>query len=105
MKAFTNANPRDLQHALTVVRQAKADGRSAALVGGGSDLLGMVKERIITPDVLVNLKAMNGRPFLVNRFQQIGFGLFDPRVSLDIIEFSLKLKTNPRLGKIKWIGE
>jgi xanthine dehydrogenase YagS FAD-binding subunit len=60
MKAFTNANPRDLEHALTIVRQAQQSGRTVSLAGGGSDLLGLMKERLVTPDVLVNLKAIKG---------------------------------------------
>ena len=33
MKSFTNVNPRDLRHALTLVQQARQDGRSATLAG------------------------------------------------------------------------
>ncbi len=39
MKAFVNANPRDLQHAATLLRQAHRDGRTAALAGGGTTRL------------------------------------------------------------------
>jgi xanthine dehydrogenase YagS FAD-binding subunit len=60
MKAFTNANPRDVAHAVTIVKQARADNRSVAIAGGGSDLLGMMKERLVTPDVLVSLKSIKG---------------------------------------------
>jgi xanthine dehydrogenase YagS FAD-binding subunit len=60
MKAFTNANPRDVAHAVTIVKQAHADSRSVAIAGGGSDLLGMMKERLVTPDVLVSLKSIKG---------------------------------------------
>jgi len=31
MKAFTNANPRDLTHALTLVRDARQAGRTQAV--------------------------------------------------------------------------
>jgi xanthine dehydrogenase YagS FAD-binding subunit len=60
MKAFTNANARDVSHALTLVRQAKEGGRSVAIAGGGSDLLGLMKERLVTPDVMVTLKSIKG---------------------------------------------
>jgi xanthine dehydrogenase YagS FAD-binding subunit len=60
MKAFTNVNPRDLAHATTLVRQTERAGRTAAFAGGGSDVLGMMKERLIAPDVLVSLKALTG---------------------------------------------
>jgi xanthine dehydrogenase YagS FAD-binding subunit len=58
MKAFANANPRDLPQAVALLARARAEGRTAAVAGGGSDLLGMIKERLVTPDVLVNLKAV-----------------------------------------------
>ncbi len=60
MKSFANTNARDVAHALTLVRQAKQDGRSAAIAGGGSDLLGLMKERLVTPDVIVSLKSIKG---------------------------------------------
>jgi xanthine dehydrogenase YagS FAD-binding subunit len=55
MKAFTNTNARDVQHALTLLKQ----GRTSA-AGGGSDLLALMKEQIISPDVLVSLKSIKG---------------------------------------------
>ena len=70
MKTFANANPRDLPQALTMIKDAQAGGRSFAIVGGGSDLLGMVKERIVAPDVLVNLKAIKG----LDQVGQVNFG-------------------------------
>ena len=60
MKAFTNANPRDVAHAVTIIRQARQEHQSVAIAGGGSDLLGMMKERLVTPDVLVSLKSIKG---------------------------------------------
>src|SRR5438132_8672486 len=60
MKTFANANAHDLQQAVTLVQQTRQDGRAASLVGGGSDLLALVKERIVAPDVLVNLKTIKG---------------------------------------------
>jgi xanthine dehydrogenase YagS FAD-binding subunit len=60
MKAFTNANPRDLAHAVTLFANARKENRSVAIAGGGSDLLGQMKERLITPDVLISLKSIKG---------------------------------------------
>jgi xanthine dehydrogenase YagS FAD-binding subunit len=60
MKSFTNANPRDLAQAVTLIKQGQANSRSVAIAGGGSDLLGMMKERLVAPDVLVNLKTIKG---------------------------------------------
>jgi xanthine dehydrogenase YagS FAD-binding subunit len=60
MKSFANANPRDLAHAVTLLRQTRQEGRTAAVAGGGSDLLGMIKEGLVAPDVVVSLKAIKG---------------------------------------------
>src|SRR5436853_903832 len=60
MKAFTNVNPKNVRHAMTLVRQARDNGQTAVVAGGGSDVLGMMKDRLVTPDVLVNLKAIPG---------------------------------------------
>ena len=57
MKTFANANARSLADAVTLAQQAHGDGLGASFTGGGRDLLGLVKERIVTPDVVVNLKT------------------------------------------------
>ena len=57
MRSFSSVNPKDLKAAASLLRQK---GPSAAIVGGGSDLLGMVKERLVMPDVLVSLKSIRG---------------------------------------------
>jgi xanthine dehydrogenase YagS FAD-binding subunit len=55
MKAFANVNPKDTREALSLL-----SGGRAAPVGGGSDLLGLVKEGIVSPELLVNLKSLTG---------------------------------------------
>ena len=60
MKSLINSNPRDLRQAVTLAEQARSNGRQAMIAGGGSDLLGMVKERIVSPDVLIHLKSIKG---------------------------------------------
>lgn len=60
MKTFSNVNPRDLKQAVSLAQQARRDGRAVAFAGGGSDLLGMVKERIVNPDVLIHLSSIKG---------------------------------------------
>jgi xanthine dehydrogenase YagS FAD-binding subunit len=58
MKAFTNANARSLSHAVSLVTQARQAHQSVAIAGGGSDLLGQMKERLVTPDLVVRLAAI-----------------------------------------------
>jgi xanthine dehydrogenase YagS FAD-binding subunit len=60
MKTFTNTNPQTFEQAVSLVQQARKDGQTASIVGGGSDLLALVKDFIIKPDVLVNLKTIKG---------------------------------------------
>jgi xanthine dehydrogenase YagS FAD-binding subunit len=60
MKTFANKNPQTLEQAVSFVEQARKDGQIPAVAGGGSDLLGMVKEFLVKPDVLVNLKTIKG---------------------------------------------
>jgi xanthine dehydrogenase YagS FAD-binding subunit len=60
MKTFANKNPQTLEQAVSFVQQARKDGQTPSVVGGGSDLLGMVKDFLIKPDVLVNLKTIKG---------------------------------------------
>jgi xanthine dehydrogenase YagS FAD-binding subunit len=58
MKAFTNTNARDVRHAVTLLKQARDQGRTASIAGGGSDLLGMMKERLVMPDMVVRLATI-----------------------------------------------
>ncbi len=74
MKAFANANPRDLRHALTLLTNARAAGRTAVLAGGGSDLLGMVKDHLVAPDLLVNLKAIAGFDRVISHADHVALG-------------------------------
>lgn len=60
MKSFTNANARDLSQAVSLSAAAHRANRTVSFAGGGSDLLALVKDRIVTPDVIVNLKTVNG---------------------------------------------
>jgi len=56
-----------LKEAVGLLQQAGQQGKHASIVGGGSDLLGMVKEHLISPDVLVNLKSIRGMDQIVEQ--------------------------------------
>jgi len=60
MRAFRNANPKSLRDAVQLLAAEHQQGRQAAIAGGGSDVLGMVKERLINPDTLVHLRGIKG---------------------------------------------
>ena len=58
--------PGTVDEAIEFVRTAREDGHSVSFAGGGTDLLQLVKERVVNrsgqdvPDVLVNLKSLEG---------------------------------------------
>ena len=58
MKRLTNVNARDLQQAIALAGDARKGGRAVAFAGGGSDLLGMAKDRLIAPDLVVRLATV-----------------------------------------------
>lgn len=60
MRPLRNARPQDLGEAVRLLDQARRDGRRAVVAGGGSDLLGMMKERLVEPDLVVSLRGIRG---------------------------------------------
>src|SRR5262249_48616991 len=52
----------------------RRDGRQASFAGGGSDLLALVKERIVTPDVLVSLRNIKGLDRVIQANGRIDIG-------------------------------
>ena len=66
MKGFTNQNARTLEEAVALAQEALQAGQSVSFAGGGTDLLQLMKDRVVNrpgsgqPDVLVNLKTVEG---------------------------------------------
>ena len=60
MKTFANENARDVEHAIQLSVENRETGRATYFVGGGSDLLALMKDRVIQPDMLVSLKPIKG---------------------------------------------
>jgi xanthine dehydrogenase YagS FAD-binding subunit len=60
MKTLSNATARDIRQAIQLSSDARQRGRSVSFAGGGSDLLALVKERVVAPDVIVSLKRIQG---------------------------------------------
>ena len=75
MKAFTNQNARTLDEAVALAQDALRDGRSVSFVAGGTDLLQLMKDKVVNrpgsgePDVLVNLKTVDGLDGVASRGQ------------------------------------
>jgi len=57
MKAFTYYNPKSVEDAIAVLGAEEKDSR---LLAGGTDLLGEMKNLYLSPDRLINLKAVPG---------------------------------------------
>ena len=60
MKSFANSNARTAEDASRRSQQTRAAGQHVSFAGGGTDLLQLVKDRIVSPDVIVNLKTIPG---------------------------------------------
>jgi xanthine dehydrogenase YagS FAD-binding subunit len=66
MKTFANYNARTVEEAVSLAQAGLRDGRSVSFAAGGTDLLQLVKDRIVNrpgssaPDVLINLKTVEG---------------------------------------------
>lgn len=69
MKSFSSANPKTVAEAVKLLGKG-----NAAPVGGGSDLLGMVKERLVTPDVLVNLRSIPAMAEVKEQGEEVAIG-------------------------------
>jgi xanthine dehydrogenase YagS FAD-binding subunit len=74
MKSFANVNARDMKDAASQIQAASKKNQSAVIVGGGSDALGMVKERLIMPDVLVSLKTIRGLDRVTEKSGEVVIG-------------------------------
>ncbi len=70
MRAFTNINAKDFKDAASLLQQHE----NAMVVGGGSDALGMVKEHLVNPDSLVNLKSIRGMDQITEKGGEVHIG-------------------------------
>lgn len=75
MKTITNQNVRTPVEAVAAARAGIETGRSVAFAAGGTDLLQLVKDRLVNrpgfgaPDLLVNLKSIEGLDQVASRGQ------------------------------------
>jgi len=89
MKAFTHVNARSVDEAIQLLVQSK--GR-AKLNAGGTDLLGVLKDRILPdyPETIINIKTIPGLSSIEVDEEGINIGALTPLV--DIISSSLVKK-------------
>src|SRR5262245_46555296 len=59
MQNFEHARPAKLDQALALIQKKRQEGKKVALVSGGSDMVGMLKDGLDRPDVVVDLKGLH----------------------------------------------
>src|SRR5690242_15011622 len=60
MKSFENIDPKSIAQAVGLLEKIQREKKSAIVVGGGSEILQLMKERVVTPDYVINLKSIAG---------------------------------------------
>ncbi len=60
MKSFENIDVKSVQQAVALLQKFQREKKSAIIVGGGSEILQLMKDQVVTPDYVVNLKSIPG---------------------------------------------
>ncbi len=87
MKKFDYVRPKTFEEALTLLSKY---GEKAKLIAGGTDVIVMIKQKAIAPDVLVSLQGIPG----LDRIQYNGSLSIGPMVTHRAIEKSENIKKN-----------
>ena len=87
MKKFDYLKPKTFEEALTLLGQY---GDKAKLIAGGTDVIVMIKQQTMAPDVLISLKGIPG----LDRIQCNGSLSIGPMVTHRAIEKSEVIKNN-----------
>ncbi|HEY1374303.1 MAG TPA: xanthine dehydrogenase family protein subunit M [Candidatus Binatia bacterium] len=64
MKAFENVDVKSVKEAVGLLQKFSKEKKDAAVVGGGSEYLQLMKVRVATPDYIVNLKTIPGLNYI-----------------------------------------
>jgi xanthine dehydrogenase YagS FAD-binding subunit len=64
MKSFENIDVKSVKEAVGLLQKYNNEKKSAAVVGGGSEYLQLMKVRVATPDYLLNLKTIPGLSYI-----------------------------------------
>jgi len=60
MKSFKNIDAKSVGEAVELLVKLGREGKSTQVVSGGSELLQLMKDRVLTPEYLINLKTIPG---------------------------------------------
>lgn len=64
MKTFENIDVKSVRQAVGLLQKLHSQKKNALVVSGGSELLQLMKDRVVTPDYLVNLKTIPGLSYI-----------------------------------------
>jgi xanthine dehydrogenase YagS FAD-binding subunit len=64
MKNFENIDVKSVKEAVGLLQKFNHEKKNAAVVGGGSEYLQLMKVRVATPDYLLNLKTIPGLSYI-----------------------------------------
>jgi xanthine dehydrogenase YagS FAD-binding subunit len=64
MKSFENVDAKSVKEAVSLLQKFHQQKKSAAVVGGGSEYLQLMKDRVVNPDYVVNLKTIPGLNYI-----------------------------------------
>jgi xanthine dehydrogenase YagS FAD-binding subunit len=64
MKTFENIDVKSVREAVGLLQKFHQQKKSAAVVGGGSEYLQLMKDHVVEPDYLINLKTIPGLDFV-----------------------------------------
>ena len=64
MKSFENIDAKSVKEAVSLLQKFHQQKKSAAVVGGGSEYLQLMKDRVVNPDYVVNLKTIPGLNYI-----------------------------------------
>jgi xanthine dehydrogenase YagS FAD-binding subunit len=64
MKSFQNIDVKSVKEATSLLHKFHQQKKIAAVVGGGSEYLQLMKDHVVAPDYLINLKTIPGLEFI-----------------------------------------
>lgn len=64
MKSFQNIDAKSVKEAVGLLQKFHQQKKIAAVVGGGSEYLQLMKDHVVEPDYLINLKTIPGLEFI-----------------------------------------
>jgi xanthine dehydrogenase YagS FAD-binding subunit len=111
MKEFKLAQPRSLDQATALLAQGK---KAYSLMAGGTDLLDEIKNKIVAPDVVIDLNSVEGLSFINTDKKHVAIGAMTSVADLaenpiiqenfpGLVEAALSLAT-PQLRNVGTVG-